>query len=351
MNPDEFIKPVIEAALLAAGRPLTLEQLCEIFLSAEQDEEEAEAMRVAMRKPVRAALAALREECVTRGIDLFEVAGGYRFQVKQSIAPQVSHLWVTRPSRYSRALLETLALIAYRQPITRGEIESIRGVSVSSQIMKTLLEYGWVRILGHRNTPGRPLLYGSTREFLEHFSLKGLKDLPPLSELQDLAKLDAQQLEESAAVEMADSFAQAVPLEIPTEEPAETADSPAQVAPAEGEENIELEIPTSPVQVAPAEGEENIELEIPTSPAQVAPAEGEENIGLEIPTSPVHVAPAEDEGNIELEIPTSPAQVAPAEGEENTALEIPTSPAQVAPAEGEENIELEIPAEDVQEVL
>ncbi|TNF37482.1 MAG: SMC-Scp complex subunit ScpB, partial [Gammaproteobacteria bacterium] len=135
------------------------------------------------------ALTALQEDYEGRGLLLKEVASGYRFQVAESYAPWVSRLWEEKPPRYSRALLETLALVAYRQPITRGEIEEIRGVSVSSHILKTLLERDWVRVLGHKDVPGKPAMYGTTREFLDYFNMKSLDELPTLAEIKDLDKI------------------------------------------------------------------------------------------------------------------------------------------------------------------
>lgn len=198
----EEIKPIIEAALLAAGRPLDVEQLSELFVTPGTEDDIAGEERQAVRKPIRQALKALAVTDESRGVELVEVASGYRFQVKPAFAKQVKNLWASRPSRYSRALLETLALIAYRQPITRGEIEKVRGVSVSTQIIKNLIEFGWVRIVGHRNSPGRPMLYGTTKTFLDHFSLKSLEDLPPLAELQEAAQNDAALLKESGDLDL-----------------------------------------------------------------------------------------------------------------------------------------------------
>jgi segregation and condensation protein B len=173
----EAIKHIIEGALFAAGRPLRLEELLGLF---------AEQPDACNRTAVHSALEALKGECAARGIELTEVASGYRFQVKPMYAPWINRLWMERPTRYSRALLETLALIAYRQPITRGEIEEIRGVGVSSSILKTLQEREWIRVHGHREVPGRPALYGTTRQFLDHFGLKSLDELPPLAPVQKL---------------------------------------------------------------------------------------------------------------------------------------------------------------------
>ena len=178
MNPRQ-LKDIVEAALFAAGRPLSLDQLLKLF---EEDERPS-------REELRKTLLTLAEEWGDRGIELKEVASGYRFQVRQALAPWISRLSEERPPRYSRALLETLALIVYRQPITRAGIEEIRGVAVSSSIMKTLLEREWIRVVGHRDVPGRPALYGTTRKFLDYFNLKSLSELPPLAEIRPVDHL------------------------------------------------------------------------------------------------------------------------------------------------------------------
>ena len=179
---ESHLKNVIEAALLAAGRPLAVDDLAALF------EEPARPSR----EDLRAALARLATEYEGRGIELKETATGFRVQVRRELADEVSRLWPERPARYSRALLETLALIAYRQPITRGEIESVRGVAVNPNIVKTLLERGWIRVVGQRDVPGRPELLGTTREFLDYFGLKSLDELPPLAELKAMADLNVQ---------------------------------------------------------------------------------------------------------------------------------------------------------------
>ncbi len=179
---DQYVKNVIEAAMLAAGRPLTMDELVSVF--DERDGSSAEEVRVA--------LAALTADYETRGLELLEVASGYRIQIRASVAQPVSRLWQERPAKYSRALLETLALVAYRQPITRGEIEQIRGVAVNPHIVKTLLERAWIRVVGHRDVPGKPELLGTTREFLDYFSLKKLDDLPTLAQLKELEDLRVQ---------------------------------------------------------------------------------------------------------------------------------------------------------------
>ena len=181
MNEQE-LKHVIEATLLAAGRPVTTAQLGELFDERERPTDEQ----------LKAALDLLAADYAARGIELVEVASGWRIQVRERTADIVSRLWQERPSRYSRALLETLALVAYRQPITRSEIEEIRGVSISSTIMRTLQERNWIRVVGHREVPGRPELLGTTREFLDYFGLKSLDQLPTLAELKDVETIGVQ---------------------------------------------------------------------------------------------------------------------------------------------------------------
>jgi segregation and condensation protein B len=178
----QYVKNVVEASLLAAGRPLTAEELASVF-----DERDG-----SIAEEVQQAIAALTEEYETRGVELKEVSSGYRIQIKAAVAQPVARLWQERPAKYSRALLETLALIAYRQPITRGEIEQIRGVAVNPNIIKTLHERNWIRVVGHRDVPGKPELLGTTRDFLDYFSLKKLDDLPTLAQLKELEDLRVQ---------------------------------------------------------------------------------------------------------------------------------------------------------------
>lgn len=181
MNP-ELIERIVEAALLASSQPLTVAGLQELFTLDDALPTGA----------IETALEALRERCADRGVELVEVASGFRFQVRTEVHPWVARLWAERPQRYTRATLETLALIAYRQPITRGEIEQIRGVTVSSNIIRSLEEREWIRTIGHRDVPGRPALLGTTKTFLDYFNLKSLDELPPLSELRDLDELEPQ---------------------------------------------------------------------------------------------------------------------------------------------------------------
>jgi segregation and condensation protein B len=170
------LKGIIEAALLAYGQPLGIEQLREIFDEFERPD----------ASQVRKALVALADDCEGRPVELVEVASGFRLQVRKEFSARLSRLWQERPTRYSRALLETLALIAYRQPITRGEIENVRGVTVNPNIIRTLTERGWIRVVGHREVPGRPELLGTTRDFLDYFGLRSLDELPSLAALRDM---------------------------------------------------------------------------------------------------------------------------------------------------------------------
>jgi len=178
----EQLQRIVEGALLAAGKPLTVEEIAVLFDDSNRPSSDS----------IRAALTAIAKRCAGRGFELREVASGFRFQIVQDVAPWIARLWEEKPQRYSRALLETLALIAYRQPITRGDIEDIRGVAVASNIIKTLLERDWVRVVGHKDVPGRPALYATTRKFLDYFNLKNLDDLPTLAEIRDLDSLNAE---------------------------------------------------------------------------------------------------------------------------------------------------------------
>lgn len=181
MSIDVELKTIIEAALLAAGRPLSFAELENLFADNERPEP----------SEIHSALAELAEDCRGRAVELKQVASGYRLQVREAFSPWVSRLFEERPGRYSRAFLETLAIIAYRQPVTRGEIEDIRGVAVSSGIVRTLQERGWVQVVGHKEVPGRPALLATTKQFLDYFNLKSLGELPPLQELIDDLALQA----------------------------------------------------------------------------------------------------------------------------------------------------------------
>jgi len=181
MDP-ELIKRIVEAAILAAPQPLTLAQIAALF---------GEDSPVGNGE-LQQAIENLQGDCENRGVELVEVASGFRFQVKADVHAFVARLWTERQAKYTRATLETLALIAYRQPITRGEIEQIRGVGVNANTIKMLEEREWIRVVGHRDVPGRPELFGTTRTFLDYFGLKSLDALPPLAELKDIPELEPQ---------------------------------------------------------------------------------------------------------------------------------------------------------------
>jgi segregation and condensation protein B len=234
---EHDLKHVIEATLLAAGRPVTTDQLLELFDERERPTSEQ----------LRAALDLLAAEYESRGIELIEVASGWRVQVRARCADVVSRLWQERPSRYSRALLETLALIAYRQPITRSEIEEIRGVSISSTIMRTLQERNWIRVVGHREVPGHPELLGTTREFLDYFGLRSLDQLPTLAELRDVETIGVQ-LELPGGEAPADALAEET--EATSEVVTDESDVPVDAAPEDADDAA------SPSLVAAADDEE-----------------------------------------------------------------------------------------------
>lgn len=174
------IKNIIEAALFAVGHPMSIEQIMKLF---DDDERPSTSL-------VKEVLNELQQECEGRGVELTQVASGYRYQSRQQYSEWLSRLWEERPAKYSRAALETLALIAYRQPVTRAEIEDVRGVGVSSSIIKTMVEREWIRVVGHRDVPGRPALYATTKQFLDYFNMKSLDDLPTLAEIKDLEELN-----------------------------------------------------------------------------------------------------------------------------------------------------------------
>jgi len=199
------LKQIIEGAIFAAEAPLSIDQLMRLF---EGDEPE--------RVDVRDALQEIEQECEGRGFELKQVASGYRFQVRSSYGEWVSRLWKEKPPRYSRALLETLALIAYKQPITRGDVEEIRGVAVSTNIIRALLEREWVRIVGHRDVPGHPALYATTKNFLDYFNLRNLDELPSLAEIKDLTQANEE-------LDMEDDLIELPPLEVDLEEEEEVA--------------------------------------------------------------------------------------------------------------------------------
>ena len=196
---DNKVKMIIEGLLLAASRPLNLSEIAQVF-----DEDERPD-----KKELKKVIEVIEADCSDRGFELQEVASGYRFQVKQELSSWVGKLWDERPPRYTRALLEILALIVYKQPITRGDIEEIRGVSVSPNIIRTLIDREWVRVVGHRDVPGRPAMFATTKTFLDYFNLKSLQNLPPLSEIQELDNSDSElnlneELSQSRIIDMPD---------------------------------------------------------------------------------------------------------------------------------------------------
>lgn len=197
----ERLKPIVEAAIMVAEKPLNLDQLTVLFDEFERPDKQG----------LRQVIAELQHEYAERGVELVEVASGFRFQAAKQVAPWVSRLWQEKAPRYSRAVMETLALIAYRQPITRGEIEDIRGVAVSSQIMKGLLERQWVRMVGHRDVAGRPALYATTSLFLDYFGLKSLDELPTLAEIRDLDAINAELIQDELPLAARPTFGSSQP--------------------------------------------------------------------------------------------------------------------------------------------
>lgn len=231
---------LVEAALLAAGRSLTVQELLALFDALDRPTPEA----------LRQTLAELAQQYAGRGLELRETASGFRIQVRRELAAQVSRLWPERPARYSRALLETLALIAYRQPLTRAEIEAVRGVAVNPNIIRTLLERGWIRVVGHRDLPGHPELLGTTRDFLDYFGLKSIAQLPPLAEIKALSELDPQ-------LSLPEPLGALEASELPVAEvhvPVEALPAPQGVAPVEAMPTVDEAQAQSP-EPPPANGE------------------------------------------------------------------------------------------------
>jgi len=290
------LQQIIEGALLALGKPLPIERLESLFLDHERPD----------RKTFEAALAAIAENCAERGYELKKVASGYRFQVKQDVAPWVARLWEEKPQRYSRALMETLSIIAYRQPITRGDIEKIRGVAVSTQIVQTLLEHEWIRVVGHRDVPGRPAMYATTKQFLDYFNLESLDQLPPLSEIRDLEEINrGLSLEEEKPAGRI--------IEFPDPEPGEdevAEDEEAAAAAAIG---------TRPISEILSEVDARLMQERGATSAE---EEGEEVLTTEADFDAAEAAaPAEQHSLLEEEAATSSSE------ETNTGADDPASPA------------------------
>ena len=228
MEPEK-IQRIVEGAILAAGRPLSVNDLLLLF-----GLEDAQPTR----EDIKAALDDVETDCRGRGYELKQIASGYRFQVREELAPWIGRLWDEKPQKYSRALLETLAIIAYRQPITRGEIEEIRGVAVSSNIIRTLTEREWIRIVGYREVPGKPALYATTKQFLDYFNLQKLDELPPLSEIRDLAEINPE-LALDLGIELNEDTSETAGDSAPLETGKELADQSTEVDPAEGDELLQ----------------------------------------------------------------------------------------------------------------
>ena len=279
---DNEIKHFLEAALLAAGRPLNIDQLKALF-DGRTAPEKAE---------IRTAITKLNEEYEGRGIVISEVASGFRMQVKASMADRLHKLWEERPPRYSRALFETLALIAYRQPITRGEIEEIRGVTVSSNITRQLLERDWVRVVGHRDVPGRPAMFGTTKGFLDYFSLKKLDDLPPLADLADweslrlqlnLPEVEGRDGSDDLDLESLESVAESVDETEDAVEDAADGDSEivaaSEAAESDDDSNLPVLYPEGMEETADAESDTDSDVDEPPEEEQLAVAEWPEPVG------------------------------------------------------------------------
>jgi len=241
----ENLLQIVEAAIFAAGEPLSIDRLLQLFPNGERPPKAA----------LREVLQQIAEFYVDRGVELIEVGSGYRFQARADYASSLQRLWEKKPPRYSRALLETLALIVYRQPITRGEIEDVRGVAVSTHITKTLLEHGWVKIIGHKDVPGKPALWGTTKQFLDYFNLKTLSQLPPLEDLVDLDELEKKLGMQLNFEVVEEEVEDALKGEVQTDE-----ETPA-ITEEEAEDNFEIEMQTDEetLAIVVEEAEDNVE--------------------------------------------------------------------------------------------
>ncbi|MBX2823498.1 MAG: SMC-Scp complex subunit ScpB, partial [Gammaproteobacteria bacterium] len=235
LDSDQLVK-LLEAALLVAGRPMNLNQIDNLFAHENKSDRPP-------REDIRAALESLQSQYENRGIELVEIASGFRIQARSEFAPWITNLFQEKAPRYSRALLETLVLIAYRQPITRGEVEDVRGVAVSTNIVKTLLEREWIRVLGHRDVPGRPAIYGTTRQFLDYFNLKRIDELPTLSEIKDLDQIAPDLAREMALLESTESETSETNTESSVESDAESSNDEAattEVSDVEPEASLDM---------------------------------------------------------------------------------------------------------------
>ena len=280
-------KQIIEGLLMAAGKPLPMSKIAEVFSEKERPEPDQ----------LKAALKEIEEDCEARGFELKKVASGYRFQVKQQYSEWVGKLWEEKPQRYSRALLETISIIAYRQPVTRGEIEKIRGVAVSTNIIRTLMERDWVRIVGHRDVPGRPAMYATTKQFLDYFNLKSLDELPPLAEIRDMEELDPE-------LSLEDEAPESRIIEFPTGEQIE-----GDYEVADEEEELAAAIGTRPIEEILGIQEEEPEEEWD---------EEEDDDGVVVK---VEVADTESQSEVAASSDSEPAEALHAKEESETSIE------------------------------
>jgi len=283
---DNKVKMIVEGLLLAAGRPLTLDAIGQIFAEDETPD----------NSELQAVMAAIDESCNDRGFELKETASGFRFQVKQELSEWIGKLWEERPPRYTRALLETLALVAYRQPLTRGDIEEIRGVGVSSNIVRTLLDREWIRVVGHRDVPGRPAMFATTRQFLDYFNLKSLQELPPLADIKDL-------VEKSTELDLEDGLADARVLDLPEDVNDENAFSSHQSEAEKLAEEAAFALSKKPLDEILAEGlgisEHEIEDDDDEVYEEIAEEEIDQEADLKVATNEIQ----NDQRDAEIEVP------------------------------------------------
>ncbi|MFT4748770.1 MAG: segregation and condensation protein B [Pseudohongiellaceae bacterium] len=283
---DNKVKMIVEGLLLAAGRPLTLDAIGQIFAEDEMPD----------NSELQAVMAAIDKSCNDRGFELKETASGFRFQVKQELSEWIGKLWEERPPRYTRALLETLALVAYRQPLTRGDIEEIRGVGVSSNIVRTLLDREWIRVVGHRDVPGRPAMFATTRQFLDYFNLKSLQELPPLADIKDL-------VEKSTELDLEDGLADARVLDLPEDVNDENAFESHQSEAEKLAEEAAFALSKKPLDEILAEGlgipEHEIEDDDDEVHEEIAEEETHQEADLKVTTNEIQ----NDQQDAEIEVP------------------------------------------------
>ena len=279
---DKKLKNILEAALMAVAKPMSVEQLMKLF----NDEERPSASRV------KDTLVQLQKDCEERGIELKEVATGFRYQARQIYSEWLSRLWEEKPAKYSRAYLETLALIAYRQPVTRAEIEEVRGVGVSSNIIRTMVEREWIRVVGHRDVPGRPSLYATTRQFLDYFNMKSLEELPSLAEIKDLDDLNPE-LGLSEPGEITDDASESVETESVETESVEAASVDAESVDAE---SVDAEsVDAESVDAEPVDAESVDAEPVDAEPVDAESVDAESVDAEPVDAEPVEVEPIETE--------------------------------------------------------